>query len=415
MKDIRTPLRLHLKIDKHLCYFLGWYIGDGNASAGKKNPYRFCLSIGKDKKNYLNRIMKSIKDSFDANIITDKKKNCLVVHFNSYTFVLLLKHFGLYKKHAHEKFIPNIVFNLKEELQQAFLEGLLHSDGFAFVGKSHGVEGKIVFGHSIVSKKLAEGIVFLYRQLGMLPSVIVQRPREHYYKNKLIKSNYDKYDILIGSIWQVKKGYKIWINHKNADQLKRFIGKSTKSENRRHIIDVNNDFQAIKVLNVEEVNSNDKFVYDLSVDLNRSFVGGLGGLTLHNSDGNHISCLLLTFFYRFTRQLIENGNVYIAQPPLFKVLKGKTFQYARDEVALKDLVKELGDNTVVLRFKGLGEMDSHELEETVMNSEKRILRKIKIEDAIEADRYFSILMGDDVEPRKDFIIANAKFAKNLDV
>jgi len=115
------------------------------------------------------------------------------------------------------------------------------------------------------------------------------------------------------------------------------------------------------------------------------------------------------------RQLIENGYVYVAQPPLFKVLKDKKSFYSKDEQALSGLLKELGNNVVVLRFKGLGEMDSHELHETVMDTEKRILKQITIEHALEADRMFSMLMGEEVEPRKEFIMANAKFVKNLDV
>ncbi len=138
-------------------------------------------------------------------------------------------------------------------------------------------------------------------------------------------------------------------------------------------------------------------------------------LTDADTDGNHIACLLLTFFYRHTKQLIENGNIYLAQPPLFKVLKGKTSHYARDETVLASVLKDLGANTVILRFKGLGEMDSHELKETVMDENLRVLKRVSIEDAVEADRMFTVLMGEEVEPRKEFIMANAKFAKNLDV
>ena len=132
-------------------------------------------------------------------------------------------------------------------------------------------------------------------------------------------------------------------------------------------------------------------------------------------DGQHISCLLLTFFYRYLKQLIENGYIFVAQPPLFKVLKDKKSYYAKDEVALSALLKEIGNEVVVMRFKGLGEMDSHELHETVMNQEDRVLKQVTLEHALESDRMFEMLMGEDVEPRKEFIMANAKFVKNLDV
>ena len=134
-----------------------------------------------------------------------------------------------------------------------------------------------------------------------------------------------------------------------------------------------------------------------------------------DSDGNHISCLLLTFFYRHARKLIENGNIFIAQPPLFKAIKDKKSYYALDEEALSRVLKEMGDNVVVLRFKGLGEMDSDELHETVMDTEKRVLKQVAIEDGVESDKMFSMLMGEEVEPRKEFIMKNAKFVRNLDV
>jgi DNA gyrase subunit B len=133
-------------------------------------------------------------------------------------------------------------------------------------------------------------------------------------------------------------------------------------------------------------------------------------------DGNHLACLLLTFFYRYTPKLIENGNIYVAQPPLFKVIKNKKSIYVRDDKELKATLDKIGaDKSIIQRFKGLGEMDSHELEETVMKAETRNLVKISIEDAMRADEMFEILMGDEVEPRREFIMENAKEVKNLDV
>ncbi len=139
-------------------------------------------------------------------------------------------------------------------------------------------------------------------------------------------------------------------------------------------------------------------------------------LTDADVDGSHISCLLLTFFYRHMRKLIENGNVYIAQPPLYKVIKGKKSYYVRNEKVLDELIKDFGDSNIIIqRFKGLGEMDANELFETVMNKDNRILKQITIEDAVEAERLFNVLMGDDVAPRKKFIMENAKDVKNLDI
>jgi len=139
-------------------------------------------------------------------------------------------------------------------------------------------------------------------------------------------------------------------------------------------------------------------------------------LTDADSDGNHISTLLLTFFYRYMKELVENGYLYIAQPPLYKIIKDKKTYYIRDDAALKEKLEEFGDkNIVVQRFKGLGEMDSDELAETVMNSDKRILKRVTVEDAMQADQIFTILMGEQVGPRKEFIFSHAKEVQNLDI
>ena len=183
-----------------------------------------------------------------------------------------------------------------------------------------------------------------------------------------------------------------------------------------------------KILNVEKARL-DKMLKNNEITILISAIGaGIGQdldvhrtryhkiiiLTDADTDGNHICCLLLTFFYRHARQLIEHGYVYIAQPPLFKVIRGKTSFYVRDESSLKERLKEIGENVVIQRFKGLGEMDSEELRETVMNPETRILKRVTIEDAVLADIAFSTLMGEEVEPRRDFIMQHAMEA-NLDV
>ena len=132
-------------------------------------------------------------------------------------------------------------------------------------------------------------------------------------------------------------------------------------------------------------------------------------------DGAHIRTLLLTFFYRYMRPLIDGGHVYIAQPPLYKVSKGKKEGYAYTEEELANLLEEFGgkDNTInIQRYKGLGEMNASQLWETTMDPEHRILKKATVSDAIEI---FTILMGDKVEPRREFIQKNAGKISNLDI
>lgn len=132
-------------------------------------------------------------------------------------------------------------------------------------------------------------------------------------------------------------------------------------------------------------------------------------------DGAHIRTLLLTFFFRYMRPLIEEGHVYIAQPPLYKVSKGKKFFYAFSDEERDEKIAELGGSCDIQRYKGLGEMDPVQLWETTMDPKTRIMLKVHLEDAMEADETFSILMGDKVEPRREFIEKNAKYVQNLDV
>ena len=198
-------------------------------------------------------------------------------------------------------------------------------------------------------------------------------------------------------------------------------------------------FQAIlplwgKMLNVEKVREekvygNDKLnpvITALGAGLGEDF--DLAKLRYHkiiimadaDVDGSHIRTLLLTFFFRYMRPLIEHGYVYAAVPPLFKLTRGKTVRVAYDEKERDRISAELrGDNpnakVEISRFKGLGEMDAHELWETTMDPEKRTLKRIELDDAVKADEIFTILMGEKVEPRKEFIEKNAQYVVNLDI
>ena len=194
-------------------------------------------------------------------------------------------------------------------------------------------------------------------------------------------------------------------------------------------------FQAIlplrgKILNVEKA-SIDKVYKNTSIipiiqalgcgikddfDIEKLRYGKIVLMADADVDGSHIRVLLLTFFFRHMRQLIEQGHVYLAQPPLYKVYKGKQLRYAFSEEEKERIVAEMGVTGVQSeRYKGLGEMDPEQLWETTMNPETRTLLKVTIEDAIKCDEIFSILMGDMVEPRRDFISKNAKFVENLDI
>ena len=132
-------------------------------------------------------------------------------------------------------------------------------------------------------------------------------------------------------------------------------------------------------------------------------------------DGSHICTLMLTFFFRFMRPLVDGGYVYIAQPPLFKIAKGQKVRYAFNEEEMAQISAEMGQGAKVNRYKGLGEMNPEQLWETTMDPNNRVIVQISVEDAQKADETFTILMGDKVEPRKEFIETNAQYVKNLDI
>ncbi len=194
------------------------------------------------------------------------------------------------------------------------------------------------------------------------------------------------------------------------------------------------EFQAIlplrgKVLNVEKARLDKVLGNKEIVSMIQAFGTGIGEefdignaryhkviiMTDADTDGEHIRTLLLTFFYRYLRPLIEYGYVYIAQPPLYKVGYGKKILYAYSDDQLNEIMSQNQSKPMIQRYKGLGEMNAEQLWETTMDPESRTLLKVNLEDAIESDQVFSMLMGDEVEPRRNFIQKNAKYATNVDV
>lgn len=197
----------------------------------------------------------------------------------------------------------------------------------------------------------------------------------------------------------------------------------------------NRKFQAIlplrgKILNVEKARLDKILAYeeikamitafgtgiDTEFNIEKLRYGKIIIMTDADVDGAHIRTLLLTFFFRHMRELVDDGHIYIAQPPLYMVSKNRKEYYVYDDDELEVLLKEIGrDNYTIQRYKGLGEMNPEQLWETTMDPEHRILLRVNVDDAVNADEIFSMLMGDKVEPRREFIEKNAKYASNLDI
>ena len=194
------------------------------------------------------------------------------------------------------------------------------------------------------------------------------------------------------------------------------------------------EFQAIlplrgKVLNVEKTRLDKILANKEIISMIQAFGTGIGDefeigkaryhkviiMTDADVDGAHIRTLLLTFFYRYMKELVDSGYIYIAQPPLYKVQFGKKILYAYSDQELQEYISTNDAKPTIQRYKGLGEMNAEQLWETTMDPEARTLLRVTLEDAIEADKVFSMLMGDEVDPRREFIETNAKYATNVDV
>ena len=192
-------------------------------------------------------------------------------------------------------------------------------------------------------------------------------------------------------------------------------------------------FQAIlplrgKVLNVEKARLDKILANKEILSMIQAFGTGIGEefdaskaryhkiviMTDADVDGAHIRTLLLTFFYRYLKELIDLGYIYIAQPPLYKVQSGRKIEYVYDEEKLEQVMDSMGGRVSIQRYKGLGEMNPEQLWDTTMNPETRTLLQVSLKDAMNADQVFTMLMGEEVEPRKNFIQMNAKYASNID-
>jgi DNA gyrase subunit B len=194
------------------------------------------------------------------------------------------------------------------------------------------------------------------------------------------------------------------------------------------------NYQAIlplrgKILNVEKARLDRVLSSDEILNLITAMGTGIGEdfdiskaryhklliMTDADVDGSHIRILLLTFFYRYMKQLIEQGYIYIAQPPLYGLKRGKEIKYFYNDQDMESFVRSTDKKWTIQRYKGLGEMDPEQLWDTTMNAETRTILQVTIDDAVQAEKIFSDLMGDNVEPRREFINANARYVKNLDI
>lgn len=390
-----------LNIDKDLSYFLGWFLAEGTVS---KSQVR--LHLGSGDNPFMPKIKQIVKKVFGVPSRIHQSGFSINLYFQSVMAAKLLQNLGL-QKTSSEKTIPELIFSLDKKLQSAFIEGYFLGDGTT-AGKN--------ISFTTVSKTLAEHLVFLLGQLGIIASTSVGDPSS--YSNTTIQTKHEVYQITVSGKEQLKQLRSIWHSHHNAYLVSRYLDQPYRKS--PAYIPISNSLIGLPVKKVSRLPDKSQYVYDFSVDEDENFICGFGGLCCHNTDadvdGEHIATLLLTFFYRHLPEIIDGGHLYLAQPPLYKLTVGKKVFYAYSDHDLNDLMKKHGDGgpVIIQRYKGLGEMNPDQLWETTMNPQNRLLKKINTGDASEADRVFSMLMGEEVPPRRRFIQAYAQLA-TLDI
>ena len=393
-------IKRYIPVNNSLMKLMGFWLAEGSWSI--RNGIR--VSIGNNDNFLIEELSKSFEEVFGikAKLFYSKdRENCGELKIVNKVAAILWKIlFNLNISESSNKKVPSIIFNVNKELQLEFLRGYFLGDGTLS-------DSKILF--TTVSRDLADQLIYLLQSFGVMASVSTREPGE----NSFIKSKHLVYTISVNSKKDILTLKRVWESHRNAEKLNVKLESGFPSVNRKFNI-ISDDLVGLEVKNVREVESSNSEVYDFSVEEDENFIAGFGGLCCHNTDadvdGAHIRTLLLTFFFRFMPELIKQGHIYIAVPPLYRVRKrGDHYVYSDDE--LKEIKQKLGQNVDVQRFKGLGEMNPEQLWDTTMNPKTRLFKKVTIEDAALADEVFSRLMGDDVEARRQFIAERAKEAE----
>jgi len=402
-----------LPIDDTLLELGGFYAAEGSCSP--RNGVR--LAMGPQNTDRFERYRDAFEHIFGIRGKQSQYSNGVgeVKLVNRVTAIVWEEILGFDGSEANEKQIPDLVFNVSPELQRAFLRGYFLGDGTAS-------ETSITW--STTSRDLASGLMYLLSAQGVFPSRSVTKAGsqpDSDLGDHVIRHVSDVHTITVSARSDLERIRDVWSGHPGTDSILEKVEDGWDNRGTRAYEEISDDLVALPVRNVERVEASDEYVYDFSVERDQNFVAGTGGICCHNTDadvdGAHIRTLLLTFLYRHMRPLLDAGYVYAAKPPLYRIrYRGESYE-AMTEAERQEIIAEQcnGNPSQVQRFKGLGEMNPQQLWETTMDPANRILKQITVEDAAEADRMFSVLMGDAVEPRKQFIQDHATEAEWVDI
>jgi DNA gyrase subunit B len=400
----------YVPVNAPLMLLLGFFVAKG--ALGRRNGIR--LSISKRTQAHIEELMAAVRAVFGLEpalyLYKDRGAGELRI-VNSVVTAFFRLLFGFEGMDSSHKHIPNLVFNVDASLQLAFLRGYFLGNGTLSTLQVHLTTTSEILANQLLYLLLSHGIMASLSRPGQSSGMVCGKP---------IVTRRRAYHITIADRAAMAVLESVWRDHPRAAELRSWLSTPSHKSEPRVATPMIGDLVGLPVQAVREVKASSGKVYDFSVEGDETFICGWGGLCASNSDadvdGAHIRTLLLTLFFRYMQPLIENGHLYIAQPPLYRIQAGKEHFYVYSDAEKDEVLKRLGNkNVTIQRYKGLGEMNPEQLWETTMNPEKRTILQVTVEDAAEADRTFDMLMGSAVPPRKRFIQTHARRVRNLDI